>query len=158
MRLLGRLVVAGLIALAGGSSRLAAAAADGVVPREELSQKVVVRNVVVDDDGGVSGVLANTSRHRVKEVRLLIRHEWLWRNEFHPGTDSPGSAGYYVVPQEIPPGGSVSFTYRPDQPLPRRSDGTFQTTVEVAGLLEYPDEAAPEAGAPPPRSSGAYGD
>ena len=132
------IVVAGLGILACGSSRLAAAA-DAVVPREELSQKVVVRDLVVGDDGAVSGVLANTSGHRVQEVRLLIRYEWLWRDEFHPGSDSPGTASYYVVPEEIPPGGTVSFSYRPDPPLPRRSDGTFQTAVEVDGLLEFSD-------------------
>jgi len=132
------IVVAGLSVLACSFFRLAAAA-DAVVPREELSQKVVVRDVAVGDDGAVSGVLANTSGHRLQEVRLLIRYEWLWRDEFHPGSDSPGTASYYVVPEEIPPGGTVSFSYRPDPPLPRRSDGTFQTTVEVAGLLEFPD-------------------
>ncbi|TMB19569.1 MAG: hypothetical protein E6J71_10745 [Deltaproteobacteria bacterium] len=132
------IVVAGLGILACGSSRLAAAA-DAVVPREELSQKVVVRDVVVGDDGAVSGVLANTSGHRLREVRLLIRYQWLWRDEFHPGSDSPGTATYYVVPEEIPPGGTASFSYRPEPPLPRRSDGTFQTAVEVAGLLEFSD-------------------
>ena len=132
------IVVAGLSLVACDSSRFAAAA-DAVVPREELSQKVVVRDLVVGDDGAVSGVLANTSGHRVQEVRLLIRYEWLWRDEFHPGSDSPGTASYYVVPEEIPPGGTVSFSYRPDPPLPRRSDGTFQTAVEVDGLLEFSD-------------------
>jgi len=116
-----------------------APADDTVMPPEGLSKKVLIRDTTIGDDGAVSGTLVNTSGHRLKEVRLLVRHDWLWRDEFHPGTDSPGTAGYYVVPQEIPPGGSVSFSYRPDPPLPRRSDGTFQTTVEVAGLLEYPD-------------------
>ena len=116
-----------------------APADDTVMPPEGLSKKVLIRDTTIGDDGAVSGTLVNTSGHRLKEVRLLVRHDWLWRDEFHPGTDSPGTAGYYVVPQEIPPGGSVTFSYRPDPPLPRRSDGTFQTTVEVAGLLEYPD-------------------
>jgi len=116
-----------------------AAADDTVMPPEGLSKKVLIRDATIGDDGAVSGTLLNTSGHRLKEVRLLVRHDWLWRDEFHPGPDSPGTAGYYVVPQEIPPGGSVTFSYRPDPPLPRRSDGTFQTTVEVAGLLEYPD-------------------
>ena len=138
MKSRGWLIVAGLSVAVCGSWRLAAAA-DAVVPREQLSQKVVIRDATVGDDGDVSGVLVNTSGHRLREVRLLVRHEWLWRNEFHPGTDSPGTAGYFVVPEEIPAGGTLSFNYRPDPPLPRRSDGTFQTTVEVAGLLEFPD-------------------
>jgi hypothetical protein len=134
----GWLVVAALSIAVCGVGRVAPAA-DAVLPREDLSKKVLIRDATIGDDGAVAGTLVNTSGHRLKEVRLLVRHDWLWRDEFHPGPDSPGTAGYYVVPQEIPPGGSVSFSYRPDPPLPRRSDGTFQTTVEVAGLLEYPD-------------------
>jgi len=134
----GWLIGAALSVAVCGAWRVAPAD-DTVMPPEGLSKKVLIRDTTIGDDGAVSGTLVNTSGHRLKEVRLLVRHDWLWRDEFHPGTDSPGTAGYYVVPQEIPPGGSVSFSYRPDPPLPRRSDGTFQTTVEVAGLLEYPD-------------------
>ena len=138
MKCCGLLIVAALSVTVCGVWRLAQAA-DAVMTREDLSKKVLIRDATIGDDGAVSGTLVNTSGHRLQEVRLLVRHDWLWRDEFHPGADSPGTAGYYVVPQEIPPGGSVSFSYRPDPPLPRRSDGTFQTTVEVAGLLEYPE-------------------
>jgi hypothetical protein len=137
MKCRGWLIVAVLSVTVCSVWRLAQAA-DAVMTREDLSKKVLIRDATIGDDGAVSGTLVNTSGHRLQEVRLLVRHDWLWRDEFHPGADSPGTAGYYVVPQEIPPGGSVSFSYRPDPPLPRRSDGTFQTTVEVAGLLEYP--------------------
>jgi len=138
MKCRGLLIVAALSVTVCGVWRLAQAA-DAVMTREDLTKKVLIRDATIGDDGAVSGTLVNTSGHRLQEVRLLVRHDWLWRDEFHPGADSPGTAGYYVVPQEIPPGGSVSFSYRPDPPLPRRSDGTFQTTVEVAGLLEYPE-------------------
>ena len=134
----GWLIAAALgVAVCGGWRP--APADEAVMSRGELAKKVLIRDATVGDDGAVSGTLVNTSGHRLKEVRLLVRHDWLWRDEHHPGTDSPGTAGYYVVAQEIPPEGSVSFSYRPDPPLPRRSDGTFQTTVEVEGLLEYPD-------------------
>jgi len=138
MEIRGWLIVVALgVAVCGGWG--VAPADEAVMSRGELAKKVLIRDVTVGDDGAVSGTLMNTSGHRLTEVRLLVRHDWLWRDEYHPGADSPGTAGYYVVPQEIPPGGSVSFTYRPDPSLPRRSDGTFQTTVEVEGLLQYPD-------------------
>ena len=127
------IVVAGLGILACGSSRLAAAA-DAVVPREELSQKVVVRDVVVGDDGAVSGVLANTSGHRLREVRLLIRYQWLWRDEFHPGSDSPGTAIYYVVPEESRP--TAPETVRrdlPDRGRGGRSPRVFRLRPRPAG-------------------------
>jgi hypothetical protein len=66
----------------------------------------------------------------------LIRYEWLWKNEFHPGKDDPGSSVYYNVPGEIPPGGTARFQYTPNPPLPKRTDGSFQISASVAGFTE----------------------
>lgn len=84
----------------------------------------------------VSGVLVNQSARLVREVRLVIRYAWLWNDERHPGYDNPGRAVNYTVPGDIPPGGSLPFAYRPDSPLPSRSDGHFQTSVDVVGYTE----------------------
>ena len=48
--------------------------------------------------------------------------------------ESPGRTAVYTVPGEIPPGGQLPFTYRPDTPLPQRTDGRFETSVSVVGL------------------------
>lgn len=112
------------------------AGARTVIADEEPGSSVVVRHVQARDDGVVTGVLVNRSTRLVRDVRLLVRHSWLWSHEFSPGEDSPGRVAYHVVPADIPPAGSVEFRYRPDPPLPDRSDGRFETSVEVVGLTE----------------------
>jgi hypothetical protein len=106
-----------------------------VIPNDRLSQIVALRDVSANG-GDVSGVIANLSPRPVRDQELLIRYDWLWRNEFRPGDDNPSRAVYYTVPGEIPPGGQTRFTYRVDPPLPVRSDGQFRTSVEVVGLVE----------------------
>jgi hypothetical protein len=103
---------------------------------ERAAAKVAVRQLQVGPGGRVSGVLENTSIRALRDVRLLVRHTWLWSKERAPQRDNPGRAVYYVVPDEIPPDGSVAFTYKPDPPLPIRSDGHFETSVEVVGFTE----------------------
>ena len=115
-------------------------AGERIVSPDRLREIADVRDVTLADDGTVSGLVVNRSGQVLRDVRLLINYEWLWKNEFRPGTDSPGRADYYTLPQEIPPGGSVRFTYRPEEPLSRRSDGRFETSVHVAGLTEFPTQ------------------
>lgn len=106
-----------------------------VVPSERVAESVALRDVRVEGDV-VSGVLTNRSGEVLRDVQLLIKHDWLWKNEFRPGEDNPGRAVYYTVPGEILPGGQTTFTYRADPPLPARSDGRFNTSVEVVGFVE----------------------
>ncbi|MBI2365063.1 MAG: hypothetical protein HYV01_08680, partial [Deltaproteobacteria bacterium] len=72
----------------------------------------------------------------LRDVELLVRHVWHWKNEFRPGNDNPGMASYYTMAEEITPGGSVPFTYMQLSPLPSRADGQFETMVSVAGFTE----------------------
>jgi hypothetical protein len=110
--------------------------AETLASGEEASATVAVHNVQVGPGGRVSGVLENASPRLLRDVRLLVRHTWLWSKERAPQRDNPGRAVYYVVPDDIPPDGSVSFTYQPDPPLPTRPDGHFETSVEVVGFTE----------------------
>ena len=110
-------------------------AAETLTSGPEAAAAVSVTDVAAKD-GTVSAVLVNRSQHVIKDVKLLIRHGWLWKNERHPGADSPGRAEYYVVHGQIPPGGSMPFTYRIDPPLPQRSDGRFSSSVEVVSFTE----------------------
>ncbi len=99
------------------------------------AEDVVVRDVTARSDR-LSGLVVNQSRWPVRDVRLLIRHTWLWDNERHPGTDSPGRTSFYTVSVTIPPGESAPFEYRSTDPPPSRSDGHFNTEVEVVGYTE----------------------
>ena len=102
---------------------------------EQATQNVAVRNVT-SQHGVVSGEIVNYSPRTLRDVELLVRHVWHWKNEFRPADDNPGMASYYTVAEEIPPGGSVPFTYMQLSPLPSRADGQFETMVSVAGFTE----------------------
>lgn len=106
-----------------------------VVSPDQLSRAVIVQDVRVRGDE-VSGKVVNNSGKPVRDVQLLVKYVWLWNNERKPGTDSPGRALYETLPGELAPGEAKEFTYRPDEPLPHRSDGRFEPKVEVAGVTE----------------------
>src|SRR2546422_4367718 len=101
--------------------------AERVVPSERVAEGVALRDVTVDG-GVVSGVLTNTSGKVLRDVQLLIQHDWRWRNEFRPGGDDPRPAVYYGVPEEIPPGGPTEFTPPTHPPPPARGGGHFHTS------------------------------
>ena len=127
------IIAAALIVAASSHSSLAAS--DIVTLGDRPPQTVIVRDLIAEDDA-VSGFVVNNSTRLVRDVRLLIRHNWLWNNERFPGEDSPGRSAYYVVPNDIPPGGRAPLTYHPNPPLPARSDGRFTTSAEVVGFTE----------------------
>jgi hypothetical protein len=60
----------------------------------------------------------------------------VWGNERKPGSDNPGRVAYYTVHEELPPDVSVAFTSTPSPPLPERTDGHFDISVEVVGFTE----------------------
>jgi hypothetical protein len=104
--------------------------------REEIAQILPIENLTVSPDDAASGEVVNRSRSIMRDVQILIRHEWLWANEFKPGKDDPSRATYVTLPQEIPPGGRLPFSYKPSPPLPKAAGGRFITSVAIAGLTE----------------------
>lgn len=106
-----------------------------VTSAQEIASVLTVRDVRVEGDV-VRATLVNHAPRRLTDVRLLIRHAWLWNNERNPGTDNPGRTDTYVLPAEIPAGGTYNLEYKIVPPLPRRSDGRFVTTVEVISFTE----------------------
>ena len=106
-----------------------------VTSAREVRQTAVVQQVQTRD-GMVSGVIANKSPRLLRDVKIMVRHTWLWSNERHPGDDSPGRTEYYMVPDAIPAGESAAFSYRLDTPLPERSDGHFVTEADVISFTE----------------------
>lgn len=113
----------------------ASATGETVVSTSQASAVVDIRDVKTDG-GRVSGTLVNRSSRPVRNVQLVIRYAWLWRNERAPGKDNPGRSDFYTVAGEIAPGGSLPFTYRPARPLPKRSDGTFDVSSQVVAFTE----------------------
>jgi hypothetical protein len=103
--------------------------------QEQAANVVSIRNVTVKD-GAVSGELVNKSSRAIRDVQLLIRYTWLWKNETRPGQDELSNAVYHTVEGDIAPGGSRPFTYRSASPLPARADGHFEVSVSVAGFTE----------------------
>jgi hypothetical protein len=109
---------------------------EAVVDPQQLARLVEVADVQTQDGGDVTGTVVNRSANPVREVKLAIQYVWLWKNEMHPGQDDPGHTDFYVLADEIPPGGRVRFTYRPRELLPRRSDGHFEVEARALSLVQ----------------------
>ena len=106
-----------------------------VLPADDASEVIAIRNLVIKD-GAVSCDLVNKSDRAIRDVQLLIRHVWHWKNEFRPSDDSPGEAVFQTVEMEILPEKTMPFTYNPSTPLPDLPGGYFETKVSVAGFTE----------------------
>jgi hypothetical protein len=86
--------------------------------------------------------VVNNSNATLRDVQLQIVYSWRWKNEFQPGKDDPGTARYFTLNQEIPPGQTASFDYKPSPPLASRTDGQFDITVKVVGFAQVFQPAA----------------
>ncbi len=113
---------------------------EAISPRQAW-QEVMVTNVQVRD-GLISGKVMNKSSDTLRDVKLMIDHAWLWKNERHPGADNPSRTDFYVVPQPIPPHGTVAFEYQLRPLLPHRTDGRFNTIVKVIDFTEVGSQHA----------------
>lgn len=126
------ITIAGVAAVVTGM-----AGANPAVAQDVLSQGktggVELQGVQTSADGSVSGQVVNNTGHPVRDVHLMVIHDWLWANEFNPGRDDAGTVGSVKVDGDIAPGGSKSFSYAPSPALPNRSDGSFLTSVTISG-------------------------
>jgi hypothetical protein len=131
-----RILVLGIGLLCAISAPSGVIAQQGkVATTQEISTVVTLRDVRVDRTM-VTGTIVNLSHRALRDVRLLIRHAWLWRDERNPGHDNPGRTEAHIVPEEIPAGGTYRLAYTISPPLPDRNDGRFVTTVEIVGFTE----------------------
>ena len=129
-----RVLVVGF-SLTVGVMRAGLASAD-VVAIAANNQKIVTVNNVAVHNGVVSGEIVNHSNREVRDVELLIRHTWLWTNEFQPGNSDPGMASYHTLANILRPGESMPFTFVESSTLPASTDGQFESMVSVAGFTE----------------------
>jgi hypothetical protein len=110
--------------------------AQTVLSQQQASSVLAIDKVAVQD-GAVTGEIRNNSKNTVRDVQLFIRYTFLWKDEFHPGKESPSAIFYHAVSGEIAPGKSLPFKFTPAPPLPRRSDGRFEPpTVSIAGFTQ----------------------
>jgi hypothetical protein len=103
---------------------------------EDADRVVSLRNVMTLQEGEVSGEIVNNSKQTLRDIQLQIVYSWRWKNEYNPGKDDPGGARYYSLNQEIPPGKTVRFNYKPSPPLASRTDGQFDVNVKIVGFAE----------------------
>lgn len=106
------------------------------------SQTYLITVVEVQDVRGdaasVSGRLVNLSDRPVSDLKLSVNDTFVWTDERHPGSNDPSQAGTYTLALEIPPNGSAPFAIQRTTALPARSDGQFETQVQVMGLTQKP--------------------
>jgi hypothetical protein len=107
-----------------------------VASKEQAGSVLAIDKVTVQD-GTIAGEIRNNSKNTVRDVQLFIRYTFLWKNEFHPGKESPSAAFYPTISGEVAPGGSLPFKFTPTPPLPKRTDGRFAPpTVSIAGFTQ----------------------
>jgi hypothetical protein len=108
-----------------------------VLSQQQAGSVLTIEKVAAQPDGTVTGEIRNNSKNTVRDVQLFIRNTFLWKDEFHPGKESPSAAFYPTLSGEIAPGGSLPFKFTPNPPLSRRSDGRFENpSVSIAGFTE----------------------
>jgi len=111
-----------------------ATATAAVVSSSEAGRTIVINDLAVQD-GSVSGTIVNKSSATVREVKLLLQQSWQWKDERHPGTDSPGRTLPFTLGGDVAPNTSARFTFQTPR-LPQRSDGQFVTTMDVISFSE----------------------
>jgi hypothetical protein len=110
-----------------------------VLSQQQAGGVLAIEKVAAQPDGTVTGEIRNNSKNTVRDVQLFIRNTFLWKDEFHPGKESPSTAFYPTISGEIAPGKSLPFKFTPNPPLPKRKDGRFERpSVSIAGFTSIP--------------------
>jgi hypothetical protein len=110
-----------------------------ILTQQQAGSVLAIENVAAQPDGTVTGEIRNNSKNTVRDVQLFIRNTFLWKDEFHPGKESPSTAFYPTISGEIAPGKSLPFKFTPNPPLPKRKDGRFERpSVSIAGFTSIP--------------------
>src|SRR4029077_10505984 len=78
-----------------------------VLSQQQAGSVLAIEKLGVQGDGTVTGEIRNNSKNTVRDAQLFIRYTFLWKNEFHPGKESPSAAFYPTITGEIAPGGSM---------------------------------------------------
>jgi hypothetical protein len=131
-RWMGAGAAAGLLLVAAG---LAATQARAEQRQDAVS---VEATALADAPGALRLRITNHGEETVRDVRVLVRHGFHWKDEFDPGDESPARAEVRAIPGELAPGESRVVEHRPDPPLPAREDGAFESWAELVGYMPVP--------------------
>jgi hypothetical protein len=108
-----------------------------VLSQQQANSVLGIEKVAAQADGTVTGEIRNNSKNTVRDVQLFIRHTFLWKDEFHPGKESPSRASYPTISGDIAPGALLPFKFTPTPPLPKHKDGLFERpSVSIAGFTQ----------------------
>lgn len=130
-------------ALFAATAAAQAADAPTIIPSHDL-HAVQLQNVQLHD-GTVHAVVVNHSEQRVEDLTLRVTYRWLWQDEFHPGTDSPGFSTTLRLDEPLAPGEQRQIEYQAPQALPARNDGSFAPEVSVVSFTAYDGGSMPQA-------------
>lgn len=130
----GGRTLAAIVALLLGFSPGAPARATEVTSAPEI-RRTIDMGPVASDGTTVRSELRNRTDLELRNVRLLVVHEFRWTEEMSPGDDNPGRTETAVV-ERVPPRGVIPFVHSIEPPLPQRADGTFATRIDVTGFTE----------------------
>ncbi len=112
--------------------RIATADNAALVRSSDADATVGIKDVTVGSTS-VSGTIINKSSNSLREVHLVLRQEFRWKDEMNPGEASPGRVRAYTYDGPLAPNSSTEFKFDFD-PLPERSDGHFANSIEVTGF------------------------
>ena len=103
-------------------------------PPADAARTIVIKDLIVQE-GSVSGTVVNKSSATLRGVEMMLRQDWQWSNERHPGAESPGRSLPFSLGGDVAPNASAPFTFQTPR-LPQRSDGRFVTTMDVVSFSE----------------------
>ncbi len=126
----------GGVALLGCTLTTLNAGAAVLVNEPAIEEAVEVSDTAIRDSG-LRSVIKNKSENRIDAVNLVVRYDWVWKDERNPGDNNPGWVEFVTLNEDLQPGDTTTFTYNPDRTLPQREDGWFMPRVEVVGFTPY---------------------
>lgn len=109
--------------------------ADEVLSPAQVSEKVTIQNLR-QEGAAIRGEIVNHTGKRLEDVQVLISFNWLWRNEFAPGPESPGWASSMVLAEPLSPNETREFAYAPVPSVTSRVDGKIQPAADVVRFTE----------------------
>jgi hypothetical protein len=109
-----------------------------------LVEKADLRNLIrveyhEDGPGKVSGIVHNQSSKEVKDIVLMVRHDWVWPYAGNDQPDTYGRTEYVSVDRELVPGMAAAFAsvVSPSGDVP--GTATYSSNVEVHSVTEMVD-------------------
>lgn len=126
----------GGVALLGCALTTLDASAVALVNEPTIEATVEVSDTAIRDSG-LQSVIRNKSEQRIDAVNLVVRYDWIWKDERNPGDNNPGWAEFITLNEDLQPGDTTTFTYTRERPLPQRDDGRFMPSVQVVGFTPY---------------------